>query len=129
MPQSIPFLPSDSEQFTIYPELDGKQYTAIVYTNGKRCWVRLIDFSGKVVANRPIAASPDTYNVNIHGLSNVLSKFIYRRTSNSFDIDVVRDVFIIKRPSNLTGIIIDDTISDVIAIDDTVSSTVIFDRS
>lgn len=83
-----PFAPSTVQNFTFQPTLDGQQYSCIVTWSlfGQRWILNLYTLAGVLVMQKPLAGSPQNYNINLIEGYSFASTMVFREASNAFEV-------------------------------------------
>lgn len=95
----IPFTPSAVANFSFQATLDGAQYNCVCTFNsyGQRYYLSIYDLAQNLVLSRPVAASPDTYNLSLT-LGYFDTSIIFRDSNQSFEIPGLPITKVLSRP-------------------------------
>ena len=82
------FIPGVNQNFAFQPTLDGQQYNAVVTWSlfGQRWVLNVYTVQGALVVEKPVAGSPDDYDINLVQGYFQTSSLVYRVSSNNFEV-------------------------------------------
>lgn len=83
-----PFTPSTVQNFAFQPTLDATQYSAVVAWSlfGQRWVLELYTLAGVLVMQKPLAGSPQDYDINLIQGYGFISTLVFREASNAFEV-------------------------------------------
>lgn len=81
------FTPQVNQNFAFGPTLDGQLYTGVVTWSlfGQRWVLNIYTLQGVLVFERPLVASPPSYDINL-AAGYFSSSIVYRASSNNIEV-------------------------------------------
>lgn len=83
-----PFTPSTVQNFAFQPTLDGQQYSCVVTWSlfGQRWILEVYTLAGGLVLQKPLAGSPQDYDIDLIQGYFTISTMVFREASNAFEV-------------------------------------------
>ncbi len=84
----FPFTPSSVQNFAFQPTLDGTQYSCVVTWSlfGQRWILELYSLAGVLIVQKPLAGSPQDYDIDMIQGYFTTSTMVFREASNAFEV-------------------------------------------